>query len=208
MYESQMNLKRFEMPERIGEDGFPEPISLLDMDDFIETRFGSHERYLALYGEALTEELRRAIENHYSNQASENTPVYVFETIDCYHAINAGFRGERMPKPSFTLDDGVLFDYLVEHPERLAINRGWMPIGYEPSPVILVYDELNGSRASEFLNILKRNKITFHAQDVDEVRDLIYSTTPDEVEREIRNQCSRWYEPKTQYERTFALWLI
>lgn len=208
MYESEHNLKRFEISTKIESDGLPEIISLYEMDERINAQFGSFENYRESYGEAISEEFRRSVANHYSKYKSDNTPVYVFESLDGYHAINATFRGARMPKPSFILDDGILVDALMEHPERLAINTGWMPIGFEPSPVIVVIDGIRNEIASKFLNILERAKIRFYVQDVDEVRDLIYSYTPDQIEKEIIDQRSQDYESNEIYERTLALWLI
>lgn len=203
MNEPRANLKSYELDD----DGLPPIENLYDMFQEINEQYGSIEAWERAIGEQYATEFKRAIKNHYSRCEIENTPVYVFESIDGYHAINSTFTGERMPKPSFVLDDGVLLSYLKEHPDFLSNGVSWMPYGYEPSPVILVYDFLDSQRTIEMVEILKRAKITYFIQDVDQVRDLIFETSIEAIRESLENQKSPDYERIASKERIFPLWM-
>jgi len=203
MYEPRANLKSCDLED----DGLPPIMSIADAFQEIIEQYGSFEAWEIAIGEQYATEFKRAIENHYSRAKIENTPVYVFESLDGYHAINCDIRGDRMPKPSFLLDDGFLLPYLKNHPDFLTKGNSWMPIGYEPSPVILVYDFLNDARVIEFMEILERAKITYFIQDVDHVQDLIFESDLEVIRESIKNQESPDYERIEPKERMFSLWM-
>ena len=147
--------------------------------------------------------LRQAIGNKYAKNASECTPVYVFQNSDCFNAFQTiWFRdgAPDMPKQPFILDDDLFNALKDEGFQELPENYSQ----YGKSPVIVVYDDLEKIEIKKLEDSLRDARIEVYLQAVNQCDRIIYETTSEAIRNAISRQYSEVYSGASYMDEFLA----
>lgn len=147
--------------------------------------------------------LRQAIGNKYAKNASDCTPVYVFQNSDCFNVFQKlWFRdgAPEMPKKPFMLDDDLFHALKDEGFQELPENYSQ----YGKSPVIVVYDDLTKPEIIKLEETLRDAQIEVYLQAVNQCDRIIYETNSEAIRNAISRQYSEVYSGRAYMDEFLA----